>query len=417
METFIFILVISTLLLTFVFDMWLSILNYQNRNAEIPDEVKDVYNHDEYKKWLSYNMENNRIAFISKPLNFLLFVLFLMFGLFPLFNNIAVNLTESVHYQTLIFLGIFYIIDFIIGIFFSYYSKFHIEEKYGFNKSTVKTFVVDKIKSFILTIILGGGLILLLTTLFYNAGDMFYLYSWISILSILIFINMFYVKLFVPLFNKLQPLEDGELKNKIMLFAKKVGYEITKVNVMDASRRTSKLNAFFSGFGKFKQIVLFDTLCEKMNDEQIISVLAHEIGHSKHKHILKNIFILMINISIYLFLLLFALKSSALSMAFGFNEANFGFGIIIFVILISPLSIMIGAILNRISRKFEYQADYFTAVNGYKNDLEDSLKILARENFANLTPHPLFVAIKYSHPPIAFRIRAIRNIEDKIQTK
>ncbi|QVK18479.1 M48 family metallopeptidase [Mycoplasmatota bacterium] len=404
--------ILSLIVLTFLFDAWLSILNYRNKDAEIPEEVKDVYDQDAYQKWLQYNMENFRLSMISRTIRLIIIISLLIFRVFPIFNDIAIDLTNSIHLQTLIFLGIYFIIDFVIGIFFSYYKQFTIEEKYGFNKSTKKTFVFDKIKVLILSIIFGGGLIYLLSLLYHNVGDLFYIYAWISIVVIILIINLLYVKLIVPIFNKLRPLDEGELKDKIINFANKVGYEITKISIIDASKRSTKLNAFFSGFGKFKQVVLYDTLIEKMNSDQIVSVLAHEIGHAKHKHIIKNIFIMMITISLYLAVLLFSVKSDSVSTAFGFDNAHFGFGLIIFMLLISPISIILEAIVSRISRKFEYVADHYASVNGYKVEMQEALKILGRENYDNLTPHPLFVALKYSHPPIAYRIRAIRKIED-----
>lgn len=406
------ILILILIVITFLFDAWLSILNYRNKGAEIPNEVKDVYDQDAYQNWLQYNMENFRLSMVSRTVRLVIMLSLLTIRVFPIFYEFAGDISNSIHVQTLIFLGIYFIIDFVVGLLFSYYTQFSIEERYGFNKSTKKIFILDKIKGLILSIGLGGGLVYLLSLLYHNVENMFYLYSWLLIIIIILFINLFYVKLIVPIFNKLTPLEDGELKDKIISFAEKVGYEITKISIIDASKRSTKLNAFFSGFGKFKQVVLYDTLIEKMSSDQIVSVLAHEIGHAKHKHIIKNIFIMMLNLSLFLALLLFSVKSDSLSTAFGFNNANFGFGLIIFMLLMSPISILIEAIESRISRKFEYEADHYAAVNGFKAEMQEALKILGRENYDNLTPHPLFVAMKYSHPPIAYRIRAIRKIDE-----
>ena len=411
METFVFYLILAILVLTYGFDLWLSMLNYKNRNAEIPSEVDDVYDQESYQKWQSYSMENFRISFVSSLVRFIIIISFLVFRVFPWFYTIAGELTENIHLKILIFLGLYYIVEFIVTTIFSYYRQFVIEERFGFNKSTQKTFISDRIKSLILTVILGGGIIYILSLLFHNVGNWFYIAAWVTIIVIILFVNLFYVKLFVPLFNKLRPLEDGELKDRIIEFAQSSGYEITKISVIDASRRSTKLNAFFSGLGKFKQVVLYDTLIEKMSDDQIISVLAHEIGHCKHNHITKNLFFSIINISIFLGILLFAVRSDLISQAFGFEEANFGFGLIIFMILITPIGILFGLIRSQISRKFEYQSDRFACIHGYQKAMEEALKVLAKENFANLTPHPIYVALKYSHPPIDYRIRAIRNVE------
>ena len=220
-----------------------------------------------------------------------------------------------------------------------------------------------------------------------------------------------YTSVFIYIFNKLTPLEDGELKDEINKFAKNVGYEISKISVMDASRRSSKLNAFFSGFGKFKKIVLYDTLIEKMSTEQIVAVLAHEIGHNKFKHIWFNITQMVIVMGIYVSLFGFILKNQVFASSFGFTEINFGFALILFTVVISPISMLIGVLTSWFSRKHEYQADHFAATKYGIMHMEEALKVLSRENFANLTPHPLYVKLTYSHPPIVSRIKAIRKID------
>jgi STE24 endopeptidase len=403
-------LIIVLLIITFVFDTFLSLKNYKNRNAIIPKAVEDVYDEEEYKKWLKYNMENFRLAIISSTLNFIIIIALLSFNVFHKILTSAEEFTENIHLQAMIIIGSYFIIDYILGIFFSAYRLFSIETRYGFNKTTIQTFITDKIKALILIIGLGGGLILGLSNLFHNVGKMFYIYALSSTMIIILFLNLFYVKLFVPLFNKLKPLESGELKDKIVEFAKSVGYEVNKISVINASKRSTKLNAFFSGLGKFKHVVLYDTLIDKMTNEQIVSVLAHEIGHAKGHHTLKNLGFMVINLAIFLLILLLCVNSALLSQAFGFKSSNFGFGMLIFFFILLPLNIIIEIISNPISRKFEYEADYFAGKNYAKQSLIEALKILAKENFSNLTPHPLFVAIKYSHPPIDYRIRAINKI-------
>ena len=406
METFIFILIITLIITSFSFNLWLSILNYKHRLETIPEVVSNIYDEKEYNTWLSYTMENYRFGLISSFVNLVLILLYLFFGVFPYFDSIAIGLSGNIHVQ--IFLGIYYFIGFFIQIFFSYYNHFSIEERYGFNKTTKKTFIIDNIKALILSIIFGGGLIHLLSTLYFNVGSMFYLYAWLSIVAILMFVNLFYVKLIVPMFNKLRPLEDGELKEGIEKFAKEAGYAVNKVSVIDASKRSTKLNAYFSGLGKMKQVVLYDTLIAKMSTEEIVAVLAHEIGHSKHKHIVSGMIQSIIVISLYLGVLLFTLNTPVISTAFGFADTHFGFGIIIFSVLLSPIAILIGIITSGISRKHEYQADEFARKYGFGIHLENALRVLTKENFSNLTPHPLYVKLTYSHPPVADRIMAIR---------
>lgn len=408
------ILIISLIVITFLFNTWLSILNYRNKDAEISDEVIDVYNQNAYQNWLKYSMENFRLSIISETVRLVIMLSLLIFKVFPIFYDFACALSNSVFTEIVIFVCIYFFINYMIRLIFSYYNQFNIEEKYGFNNSTKQTFSLDKTKGILLTIIFGGGIIYLVGFLCRYISNLNQLYALIMIVYIIvtIFINLFYVKLILPLFNKLTPLEEGELKEKIIIFTEKVGYEVTKISIMNASKRSTKINAFISGFGKFKRIVLYDTLINKMSPDQVISILAHEIGHAKHKHIIKNIFITILHFSIYFAVLMFFLNSYTLSTTFGFSNANSGFGLIIAFLLISPISILLAAIENRFSRKHEYKADYYAVVNGFKSEIQEALKILARENYNNLTPHPFFVAMKYSHPPIAYRIRAIREIEE-----
>jgi STE24 endopeptidase len=303
----------------------------------------------------------------------------------------------------------------VIGIPFSYYRTFTIEEKYGFNKTTKKTFVIDLVKRLLLTAIFGGGLVYLVFVINKYAGNMFFVYTWAAIVFILLVVNIIYTRFLVPIFNKLTPLEDGELKDMINEFANSVGYEVTKISVMDASKRSTKLNAFFSGFGRFKQVVLYDTLIEKMSNEEIVAVLAHEIGHSKHKHIVFNLIQMAITMMIYIGALGLVLRVPEFSTAFGFEETmahfsdfHFAFALILFGILLSPLDVLIGLVSSYYSRKHEYQADHYAASKYKVEPMITALKVLSKENFSNLTPHPLYVKLRYSHPPTASRIKAIK---------
>jgi STE24 endopeptidase len=402
----------------FLFDYWLSDLNYKNRNAEIPEEVNDIYDESEYKNWLNYTMEKHRFSKIVGIINTSVFVLLLLFKAFPFFAEVSSEITSIYDTQIILFMGMYSLITFIIGIPISYYNTFSIEERYGFNKTTRKTFIIDKIKSLVLTIGLGGALIFLLTTLYTHAGNMFYVYTWASIVGIMLIVQMLYVRVIVPLFNKLTPLEEGSLKDKIHAFAEKVGFEVTKISVIDASKRSTKLNAYFVGFGRFKQIVLYDTLIEKMTDEEVVAVLAHEVGHNKHKHIIFNLFQMAFTLSIYIGVLIFVLKVSEFSTAFGFEnsqlingDGHLGFALILFSVLLSPIATLLSVLTAYISRKFEFQADAYAAINHGKDDMITALKVLSKENFSNLTPHPLYVKLLYSHPPVAQRIRAIRKVD------
>ncbi|MFP4478666.1 MAG: M48 family metallopeptidase [Candidatus Izemoplasmatales bacterium] len=408
MEITVQIIIYGLLLVMFVFELWLSILNYKNRNAEIPDVVKDVYDDEEYEKYQKYAMTNFKFGLIIKGVNLLVIIILLSSGFFVWLANFTNSIYEDYYMQILMFLLFFYIIIFIIETIFSYIRTFKIEESFGFNKMTTITFINDKVKSFILTLLFAGGIIYGLLALHRNTNWMFFIYAWAGLTIIIIVVNLSYTRIFVPLFNKLKPLEDNELKIKINEFAESVGYQIDKISVMDASKRSSKLNAYFSGFGKSKRIVLYDTLIEKMSDEEIVAVLAHEIGHNKHKHIIFNLFQTVVVLSVYLLLLTLFFEQSIFSQAFGFDDLHIGFNLILYSIILSPILTLISMLGSFISRKFEYQADDFVKKNYDENKLIVALKKLSRENFANLTPHPLYVKLMYSHPPVANRIKALK---------
>ena len=406
MEVTVKIVVFSIIVIFFGFEVWLSNLNYRNRNADIPEEVKDIYDKSQYKKWLEYYMENHRFGLITKSFNTLVFILLLAFNGFGLIDQIAGNVDSAI-LQLIIFLGIYQVLSILLSTPFSYYSTFVIEEKYGFNKTTKKTFVLDIVKNLILLALIGGGIVIGLFSLYDNFGDMFIILSWIASTLFLLVVNIIYVPIIVPIFNKLTPLEDGELKDMINEFANGVGYEVSKISTMDASRRSTKLNAFFAGLGRYKQVVLYDTLIEKMSNEEIVAVLAHEIGHSKHKHIRFNLIAMSFNVLLYFAVLYLVLSVPEIMSAFGIENVVFGFALLLFTVFMSPISIIIDLVSSYFSRKHEYEADYYAASKFKKDPMINALKVLSRENFSNLTPHPLFVKLRYSHPPTSDRIKAI----------
>jgi len=401
-------LIYGLLISVFLFESWLSILNYKNRFAPIPEEVKDVYDETEYKKWHEYNMETFRFSNILRVVDLVLFIALLSGGAFLYFEKVSMNFSNP-GIQLLVFTGLFYLISFFFGINTSYYSTFVLEERFGFNKSTKKTFILDKIKGLILTVILGGGLLLLLFFLYTSAGSMFFVYTWAALTVIILLIQVLYVPVIVPLFNKLSPLEEGTLKDKIEALATATGYDLEKISVMNASKRTTKINAYFSGLGKVKRIVLFDTLLEKCNDDEIISVLAHEIGHNKMKHTLYSLIQVIFMLSTYAAVLMLV-TNKEFSMAFGFADTNFGFSLILFGVLMSPIGIVIKLLMSFLSRRHEYQADAYAIMYSNADTMVSVLKKLSKENFANLTPHPIYVKLTYSHPPISDRIKAIKKL-------
>jgi STE24 endopeptidase len=404
---------IAIILLIFLLEVTLSALNYRNRLKPIPENVSDVYDKEEYRKWLDYTMESHRLSMAARVIDTSVLIAFLLSGFFPYIADIASSVTSDRKLQTLAFFGIYMIVSYIIGIGFRVYQTFSIEERYGFNKSTVRTFILDQIKSLALAIVIGGPLGYLLLSMYLSMGNEFILYSWLLFMALSLIINLLYTRVFIRLFNRLTPLPDGELKEKIEALASKTGYGIKGISVMDASKRSSRLNAFFSGFGRFKQIVLFDTLVGKLSADETVAVLAHEIGHAKHRDVLKNFLLSAVQTVVFLALLTFFLSSGDFSMAFGFSDVHLGFAILLFGILMEPLGIILGIPLSAISRKAEYKADRFSAESCGKEPMTKALKVLAKENFSNLTPHPLVVIMTYSHPPISDRIAAISAVERK----
>lgn len=410
MNLFIFIVVIVIFVVMEVFDFIVSFLNDRAKGRDIPKNVADVYDEKSYQTWLKYNQEHARLRMIKSLGIFIVVLVFLLSGGFSAIANYTIGQFESVYLETLVFLGILYAGYFIYSTGFNIYATFSIEQRYGFNKTTPKTFVKDKVKGLLLTFILGGGLLVLIQLFYETFETMFLWVSFAVVMIIILIINMLYVKIFVPLFNTLTPLKEGGLKDKIEALAEKENYTVQKIHIMDASKRSTKLNAFFSGFGKFKNVVLFDTLIEKMDEEAILAVLAHEIGHAKHKDAIRNIVLNGFNLLLMLSLLWLFLTRPEFMDAFGVERLHFGFSLILFSILLGPINLVITMISSMLSRKAEYKADKFAAIRVNKAAIKRALKILSRENFSNLTPHPLYVFLHYSHPPVSDRIKAIEHI-------
>lgn len=406
-----FLVTLIIVIAVFLLDITLSTLNYKHRIQPIPVNVSDVYNEKEYKTWLDYTMEVFKISIFTKILSTTVLIFFLVFDIFPKLAKVSESITTDPIIQILLFFAFYLAINYILGIGLHLYKTFNIEARYGFNKTTVKTFILDQIKSILLTITLGGGLLYLLIYLYQLFNTTSLIYAWLIIMALMLIINILYSKLFIRLFNKLTPLPEGELHDNSKMVAKSMGYEVKKISVMDASKRSTRLNAFFSGFGKFKSIILYDTLLEKCSTDEIISVLAHEIGHAKHKDTTRNIFIAMVQMAVYLAILSFFLSSTTFATAFGFSEIHLGFALILFGILLEPFGIMINIPLTALSRKAEYKADACAAEAGYKDAMISALKVLAKENFSNLTPHPWVVKLTYSHPPVSQRIDALSKKE------
>ena len=411
MPQIIFYLIIAFLLFDYVINQILDFLNSTTRNNKLPEKLKGIYSDEKYSKSQKYEKINQRFDFITSTFNLILILGFLYFNGFAIVDNIARGVSDNPIIISLLFFGIIMFATDIINTPFSIYHTFVIEEQFGFNKTTPKTFILDKIKGWVITAIIGGGILSLIVWFYQLTADMFWLYTWSLISVFMIFMTMFYTSLIVPLFNKLKPLEDGELKESIFSFCKKTNYTLNNVYIIDGSKRSTKANAYFSGLGKKKKIVLFDTLLDKLTSNEITAVLAHEIGHYKKKHTLVSIILTILQTGITLYILSLLVGNPALSKALGTEQTGFHLSLVAFGLLYSPISTILSLGMNIISRKNEYEADKFAGEYLDPNSLIDALKKLSVNNLSNLTPHPLYVFFNYSHPPLLKRIEALDNID------
>ena len=401
----IFISIISILIANYLLDTLLNILNAKHFGAPIPKDLNDVYDEEEYRKSQSYKKEKYRFGIISSLISLMATLLFLFLDGFNYVDVWARSYSGNSIVIALIFFGIIMLASGILSLPFSYYSTFIIEEKYGFNKTTKKTYTLDKIKGMVIGAIIGSAVLSLIIWFYESAGSYFWVYAWGAITVFSIVMNMFYARLIVPIFNKQTPLEEGSLRNQIEVYAKKVGFNLKNIFVIDGSKRSTKANAYFSGFGSEKRITLYDTLINDLNEEEIVAVLAHEVGHYKRKHIIYNIVSSIVTTGFTFWLLSLFVNSPMLSEALGVNQPSFHIGLIAFGILYTPISEVTGLLMNLLSRKFEYQADNYAKETYAAIPLISALKKLSKSSLSNLTPHPAYVFMHYSHPTLLSRLK------------
>lgn len=400
-----FIIFIIILLIDFAVDQFLDYLNAKRFKDPVPRELGDVYDQSEYVKSQEYKTTKQRFGNITGLFSLVTTLAFLLFDGFRYVDEIARSFSDNNIIIGLSFFGIIMIAMDIVGTPFSYYNTFVIEERFGFNKTTKKTFILDKIKGWFMGIILGGGILSIIMYLYEQWPNNFWIYAWGVVTVFSLFMNMFYAKLIVPLFNKQTPLEEGTLRDKIATYAKTVGFELNNVFVIDGSKRSTKANAYFSGFGKEKRITLYDTLINDLEEDEIVAVLAHEVGHYKKKHIIYNMTLSIATTGLTLWLLSLFISSPLLAEALGVQNTSFHIGLVAFGLLYSPISEISGLLMNILSRKFEYQADDYAKNTHNAEDLINSLKKLSKNNLSNLTPHPWYVWFHYSHPTLLQRIQ------------
>nr|WP_298999372.1 M48 family metallopeptidase [uncultured Allomuricauda sp.] len=407
-ETTLFYIIIFILVAQYLVHQLLEYLNAQRFSSTVPQELKDVFTNEEYQKSQQYKRTKYRFGLLSDGFSLVFTLAFLWFGGFEWIDSLVRSVTENTIGMALLFFGCIAIGSSIIGIPFSYYQTFTIEENYGFNKTTKRVFFADILKGWLLTILIGGAILALFIWFYQWTGPKFWIYTWILFTAVILFTNLFYSRLLVPLFNKQTPLHEGSLKYAIENYAKQVGFELNKIFVIDGSKRSTKANAYFSGFGREKRITLFDTLINDLDEEEIVAVLAHEVGHYKKKHIIFNLVVSLLLTGLTLYVLSLFINTPEISLAIGVSQPSFHAGLVGFVLLYSPISEITGLAMNYLSRRFEFEADDYAKTTFAATPLISSLKKLSKNSLSNLTPHPAYVFVHYSHPPLVERIRNLK---------
>ncbi len=400
-------LLIGVLVFGFLLRKILGYLNVKNPVPTIPDTLSEYLNPAKLEESKAYQKENFRFKLIAGTFSFILTFLFIALGWFGEIDTWVAGFGFAPLIKSLIFFGLVFIGSDIISLPFDYYSTFVIEEKYGFNKTTVGTFFSDKVKGYVLSILVGGGLLMVFLWLIHQMGEHFWWQFWLIAAIFMVLVNVFYTAWILPLFNKLTPLEDGELKGKILQYAKSVNFPLDSIFVMDGSKRSSKANAFFSGFGKRKKVVLYDTLLEQHPPDELVAVLAHEVGHFKKKHIIWGMSTSILQVGLMLFLLAQFIFSPTMSLALGGEAWSAELNIIGFTMLFSPVSMILGIGMNWLSRKNEFEADEFAKLTFAGKPLAEALKTLSIKTLSNINPHPWYVFVNYSHPPLLERLERL----------
>ena len=397
-------LIIAFVLVDFVIEIWLTALNIKASKWPVPKVLEGLYDTQEYNKQQSYTSEKRRLGLITTTISMAITLSLFSFGGFAWLDEWVRSVSDNEIIRSLLFIGSIFLVGFVLTLPTNIYDTFSIEARYGFNKSTPKLFIADTIKSLLITILIGGGLVALASWFYILTPKWFWLICFAVLTLAVLFFQYVYSELIVPLFNKQKPLEEGELRDSIESFATKTGFQLENIFVMDESKRTTKANAYFTGYGKKKRVVLFDTLIEQLTTDEIVAVLAHEIGHYKNGHIFKD----MVANALHNFVLFWALSlvisNEAIANAAGCAEPSFYVNILVFFMLLTPLSRALDLLDNALSRKHEREADSFAKDNGCGPDEASALKKMSAQALSNLTPHPIVVKFDYSHPTLAERV-------------
>lgn len=414
MTEIVFIGMVVFLIADFVADVVLDRLNRKAMSPYLPASLTGIYQVDEYNRFQQYEREKGCFQTVHSVFSFVVLLFFLCAGGFGWYNRIVVGWTSSVAGQTLFFMGGLYMAEFLLSLPFGWYATFRIEEKYGFNKMNLCLWVRDKAIGVFLSGVLGGVILWVIVFFYEWSGVRFWVYAWGILTVFAVCMSLFYSRLIVPLFNKQRPLEAGTLRDKIETFAVRTGFRLKNIYVIDGSRRSTKANAYFTGFGSQKRIVLYDTLLQELTEEEVVAVLAHEMGHYEKHHVIQLMLASLVQTGFMLWLFSWFVNQPVLSQALGGDRVYFQLGLVAFVILYGPIESISGILMNKWSRKNEYEADACAAIQGMGEYLIEALKKISVRSLSNLTPHPWYEFVNYSHPSLLKRIEAIRRLEKKI---
>jgi len=405
-----FVIILTVIIFDYLLEQFLDFLNARYWSDKLPDELTGIYDAEKYKKSQEYAKAKRKISTLLSTFSTVLIIGLFYWKGFVILDDYLRNITQNQILLGLLFFGIIGFLADILSMPFDLYNTFVIEEKFGFNKTSVRTYINDKLKGWLLAAFLGGGLLALIIWIYTETTSYFWIFAWGVIGIFMIFMSMFYSVLIVPLFNKQVPLAEGELRTAIENFAVKAGFALDNIYVIDGSKRSSKANAYFSGFGPKKRIVLFDTLIQNHTVEELVAVLAHEIGHYKKKHTYLGLGISLVQTGFMFFILSLFIGNPLLSEALGSTNTSFHIGVIVFAILYSPVSLVLGLLTNHLSRKHEFEADRFAGEKYDADSLGNALKKLSVNNLSNLKPHPIYTFFYYSHPPLLERLAALNKI-------
>ena len=409
-----FYIIIGVIVFEYLLSFVVKILNIKALNPKLPKEFEGTFDQEKYTKSQEYTKTNTRFSFITSTFSLIISLSFIFGGVYNIIDQLIRKYNYSEEITGLCFFGLLFIITDLLNTPFSIYKTFIIEEKYGFNKTTINTFIIDKIKGYFLTVLIGAPVLYLILYFFGKFENSAWLYVWVFLVAFSVIMQPIFNTFIAPMFNKFTPLEEGELLDKIKAYLKKVNFPVKKLEVVDGSKRSSHSNAYFSGIGKNKRIALFDTLVEQMDDNEIVSVIAHEVGHYKLKHIYSGIFLSAIQSGIMLYVMSLFLGEQKLFDVFYMEEKSIYAGLVFFSMLYAPISLILGIFFTYISRRNEFSADQYSVKTAEMPDsMISSLKKLSKENLSNLTPHWLNVFLNYTHPPVLERIRALKGGNDQ----